>query len=300
VSSCLVHPRRLLRFTSRVVVRFLRNRGLLLASGVGYNALLSAVPFFAITVTALSFIFDEHKILETVRAQLKLLVPNHAEAIVDAISTFLRSRDIIGVVGILVLIFFSSIAFRMLEEALEGIFQSTRKRRRLWVSALLPYVWVLFLGVSLFLVTVIRAGLDALGSHSFVVMGNSLSLAWTAKAAIQLTGFISMVILFTIIYKAIPVAPVSLRRALIGGFTAAGLWEFLGKALAYYFANISLVNIVYGSFATVIVILLSMEAASVILLLGAQVIAELERSAAAGLPWYEEGDRLPPLPPPGP
>jgi YihY family inner membrane protein len=284
----LVYPRRLLRFSGRVVVRFLRNRGLLLASGVGYNALLSAVPFFAITVTALSFIFDERKILETVGAQLKLLVPNHAEAIVEAIETFLRSRDIIGVVGILVLIFFSSIAFRMLEEALEGIFQSTRKRRRLWVSALLPYVWVLFLGVSLFLVTVIRAGLDALGHHSFVVMGNSLSLAWTAKAAIQLTGLISMVILFTIIYKAIPVAPVSLRRALIGGVTAAAMWEFLGKALAYYFANISLVNIVYGSFATVIVILLSMEAASVILLLGAQVIAELERSAAAGLPWYQE------------
>jgi membrane protein len=119
-------------------------------------------------------------------------------------------------------------------------------------------------------------------------MGHPLSLVWTAKMAIQLTGFFSMVILFTIIYKVIPVAKVSLRRAAIGGIAAAALWEFLGKALAYYFANISLVNIVYGSLATVVVILLSMEAAAVILLLGAQVIAELERSGAAGLPWYEE------------
>jgi membrane protein len=288
VSGPLTTLRRLLRFSGRVIVRFFRNRGLLLASGVGYNALLSAVPFFAITVTALSFVFDEQKILDTVQEQLRLLVPGHAEAIVQAIETFLRSREIIGVVGTLVLIFFSSIAFRMLEEALEGIFRSHRGRRKFWVSVLLPYLFVLFLGLALFVVTVIRAGLTALSQRSFVVMGSSLSLAWTANVAIQLTGFVSMVILFTIIYKAIPVAPVSFRRALIGGIAAAGLWEFLGKALAYYFANISLVGIVYGSFATVIVILLSMEAASVILLLGAQVIAELERSAAAGVPWFEE------------
>jgi membrane protein len=38
------------------------------------------------------------------------------------------------------------------------------------------------------------------------------------------------------------------------------------------------VNMVYGSLATAILILLSLEAAAIILLLGAQVIAEYERS----------------------
>ena len=36
-------------------------------------------------------------------------------------------------------------------------------------------------------------------------------------------------------------------------------------------------NVVYGTFATAIIILLSLEAAAIILLLGAQVIAEYER-----------------------
>jgi len=49
-----------------------------------------------------------------------------------------------------------------------------------------------------------------------------------------------------------------------------------------------MVNLVYGSLATVIVMLLFLEIAFIILLLGAQVIAELESSAAAGLPWYEK------------
>ena len=47
--------------------------------------------------------------------------------------------------------------------------------------------------------------------------------------------------------------------------------------LVRYYAVISMVNLIYGSFATVVVALLSIEAVALILLLGAQVIAELER-----------------------
>ncbi|MGD8429841.1 MAG: YhjD/YihY/BrkB family envelope integrity protein, partial [Ectothiorhodospiraceae bacterium] len=88
------------------------------------------------------------------------------------------------------------------------------------------------------------------------------------------------------IYKVLPVVRIAIRRALVGGFTAAVLWEIIRFGVAYWFANVSLVNVVYGSFATIIVVLLSLEIGAVILLLGAQVIAELESSAAAGLPWY--------------
>jgi len=47
---------------------------------------------------------------------------------------------------------------------------------------------------------------------------------------------------------------------------------------------VSLVNVVYGSLATVVIVLLTLETAAIILLLGAQVIAELEprRPAAPG------------------
>ena len=47
--------------------------------------------------------------------------------------------------------------------------------------------------------------------------------------------------------------------------------------LLWYFSTLSVVGVVYGSLATTIVGLLSPEIASIILLLGAQVIAEYER-----------------------
>ncbi len=79
---------------------------------------------------------------------------------------------------------------------------------------------------------------------------------------------------------------IALRRALVGGFVAALLWEGVRLLLVYYFANLSFVNAVYGSLATLIVVLLSLEVGAIILLLGAQVIAELERNARLGLPWH--------------
>jgi uncharacterized BrkB/YihY/UPF0761 family membrane protein len=59
----------------------------------------------------------------------------------------------------------------------------------------------------------------------------------------------------------------------------------------YYLQNVSFVNVIYGSLTTSIIILITLEVGAIILLLGAQVIAELEDSAYAGLPWYQ-GARL--------
>ena len=48
--------------------------------------------------------------------------------------------------------------------------------------------------------------------------------------------------------------------------------------LVWYFARLSMANLIYGSMAAVIVVLLPLEVAAVILLLGAQVIAEIDRA----------------------
>lgn len=60
--------------------------------------------------------------------------------------------------------------------------------------------------------------------------------------------------------------------------------------MMYYFLNVSFVNVIYGSLATIIVLLISLEVGSIILLLGAQVIAELERCERAGVPWHASPD----------
>ena len=67
------------------------------------------------------------------------------------------------------------------------------------------------------------------------------------------------------------------------------LWELTRHLLVWYFTTLSFVSIIYGSLATIIIILLSFEFAAIILLLGAQVIAEYERIDHGGVTPREQG-----------
>jgi YihY family inner membrane protein len=94
---------------------------------------------------------------------------------------------------------------------------------------------------------------------------------------LYLLGFCGEVLLLTSIYMVMPVGRLWWRHALVGGATAAVLWEITRRVLVWYFSTLSKVNVVYGSLTTAIVVLFSLEIAATLLLFGAQVIAEYEK-----------------------
>ncbi|WP_243338335.1 YihY/virulence factor BrkB family protein [Anaeromyxobacter soli] len=281
---------RLLRFAGRTLRAFSRNRGILLAGGVGYNALLSLVPFLTLVVAALSIVFDEARIIDILRPELTALVPQHADAVLQAARTFLETEAPTRALSVVSMLFFSSIAFRMLEQAVAAIFHSSghAAHRSIWVSALLPYLFMLVLMVALLGVTVLTAAVDALGEHHLRMFGLQRPLASGIKLLLRASGFLGLVAVFAGIYRVLPVVRISARRAFVGGLAAAALWRLTALFMVYFFTNLSMVNVLYGSLATVVVVLVSLEIVFVILLLGAQVIAELEASSAAGVRWYEK------------
>ncbi|SHK28831.1 YihY family inner membrane protein [Marinobacter antarcticus] len=269
--------RQFLQFSHRVSHNFLRNHGVLLAGGVGYNVLLSAVPMLALLAVLLTRVVNEEQLLEVMAVQAEHFAPAHASLLLDAVRAFMESRDIIGIVGLPVMLFFSSFAFRMLEDSIAIIFhRPDNPHRNFWVSAVLPYAFILILGAGLLALTLLFSLVNALYEAPGLIL--------------YLISFVGVFILFSAIYKVLPIVRISPRRAIVGGLVAAILWEATRLLLMYYFLNISFVNVIYGSLATIIVILISLEIASIILLLGAQVIAELERSERLGLPWYVSPD----------
>ena len=281
-------PVRLARFVKRVVVAFYGNHGLLLASGVGYNLLLSVIPLLASMVVGLSLFFDEQRLLATIAGELELLVPRHADELTSTVQGAFESRDLFGVVGFGALLFFSSVAFRMLEDAIMVIFHKPPRRRGFWASFLISYAYVGVLAVALVLIMAVRALFEAVDPGDIHVLGWKLSLAWMSGLSLYVLTLVGEVLLFTSLYKVLPHVEIRWRSALSGALVAAGLWEIVSLLLAYYFTYISLANVVYGSLATVIVVLLIMEIGAAIVLLGVQIMAELERSRKAGVAWYQE------------
>jgi len=270
-------------FVRRVLSGFSANQGLLLSGAVAYYTLLTIVPMFALILAGLSQIQEIQPLLETLREYLLLIAPNQADALIDQISAFQQNWRTVGLMGILLLLFFSSFAFTSLENAMSVIFfhRVAIHRRHFMISAIIPYCYILLLAVGMLLVSMVSGSLHSLDARSVELMGHQWSLSGLETVLIYMLGIFGEILLLTSIYLVMPVGKLSLRHALIGGVTAALLWEITRHILVWYFSTLSLVNVVYGAFATVIIILLSLEAAAIILLLGAQVIAEYERIGSA-------------------
>ena len=268
------------KFMWRVLKGFKRNQGLLLSGGVAYNTLLSIIPMLALILIGLSQFIEQKKLLEIIIRELELIVPGHAGKIAAEVVAFLQYRHFVGIIGIVVMLFFSSMAFSMLENAMSVIFYHRIKthRRHFLISAIIPYIYMILMGVGIVIITIIAGVLDSIEGETLTIFGKSFGLAWASGIGLYLVGLAGLILMLTSLYLVMPVGQITFRHALLGGTTAAILWEITRHVLVWYFAKISLVSVIYGSFATAVVILLSIEVASIIFLLGAQVIAELERA----------------------
>jgi membrane protein len=275
-AKIIAHP---WTFSVQTLKAFRANQGLLLAGAVAYYALLSLVPMMILSVIALSHVIDQPELLTTLGRYLEWLVPGQSRAIVAELANFLAHRDVVGWVLLVTMLFFSSLAFTVLENAMSVIFHHrvTTRRRPLLVSLLIPYVYILCLGLGLLLVTLVAGQLQALGEGRIEWFGRSWSLGGASRVLLYLLGLTGEIFVLTSIYLVMPVGRLSLSHALLGGVTAAALWEISRHALVWYFATLSQIGIVYGSLTTAIAVLLSLELAATLLLLGAQVISEYER-----------------------
>ena len=276
----------------RVLKGFKRNQGLLLSGGVAYNSLLSLIPMLALILIGLSQFIEQEKLLAIIIQELELIVPGHAEKIAEVVISFLETRQLVGIIGIGVMLFFSSMAFSMLENAMSVIFYHRIKihRRHFLISAIIPYMYMILMGIGIVVVTIIAGVLDAIEGETLTILGKSLGFAGVSRVGLYLVGIAGLILMLTSLYLVMPVGHITVRHALLGGVTAAVLWEITRHVLVWYFAKLSLVNVIYGSFATAVVVLLSIEIASIIFLLGAQVIAEFERATEELAELAEQAD----------
>ncbi|HEY8879447.1 MAG TPA: YihY/virulence factor BrkB family protein [Roseateles sp.] len=266
-------------FSWQTLKAFRANQGLLLAGAVAYYALLSIVPLLILSVIALSHWIAQDRLLQTLGHYLEWLVPGQSAAVVAELARFLAHREVMGWVLLGSMLFFSSLAFSVLESAMSVIFHHRHKlrRRHFLMSALIPYVYILCLSLGLLLVTLVAGRFQALGQREVEFLGLSWSLTGVSGVMLYLLGFAGEVFVLASVYMVMPVGRLSLPLALVGGLAAALLWELSRHVLVWYFGTLSQIGTVYGSLTTAIAVLLSLEIGATLLLFGAQVIAEFER-----------------------
>jgi len=265
-------------FIQQTIKRFQANQGILLSGAVAYYTLLSIIPLFSLILIALSYVIAPEQLLKITSEYINLILPGQASVFMDQITRFTTEKHI-GLVLLIILLFFSSMTFTVLENTMSIIFYHRVKirRRHFLISAIIPYCYIIVLGLGMLVITTISGILQIWEGETLHFLYWSWALDSLTKSLIYILGIIGLVLMLTSIYMVMPVGKLNFRHALIGSICATFLWEIARHILVWYFSTLSMVNVVYGSLTSAIVILLFLEVGAIILLFGAQVIAEYER-----------------------
>ena len=271
----LYHP---LCFIKQVIRSFRANQGLLLSGAVAYYTLLSIIPLFSLILIALSHIVEPDQLLQITSEYINLVLPGQAQVFIEQITRFTTQKHV-GWLVLLLLLFFSSMTFTVLENTMSIIFyhRVNIHRRHFLISAIIPYCYIIVLGLGVLLITAISGVLQFLEGETISILFWSWTLDGITKVIFYILGVTGLILMLTSIYMVMPVGKLSFKHALMGSISATFLWEIARHVLVWYFSTLSMVNVVYGSLTSAIVILLFLEVGAVILLFGAQVIAEYER-----------------------
>ena len=100
----------------------MRNQGLLLSGALAYYTLLSIVPMSILALIGLSHFIGEEQLFHTLSTYTGMVIPGYAAILTEQVQVFLEHRQAVGIIGFLAMLFFSSMAFTVLESAMSVIF----------------------------------------------------------------------------------------------------------------------------------------------------------------------------------
>jgi len=293
--SAAVRAREAYDFGRRVLGRFRDNHGPILASAVAFDALMSLVPLTALISVALSRVVEPERVQQLLRTQLEMLLPGAADRVIQAYSAIVAARTAAGLIGLLALLVFGTMAFRTIHDALWVVFggiEPEQRRRPSLLARLLPLGFVGISALGLLAGTLVMTLLDALPRPGFSAWGFSLSLGTGARIVGRIVCFVGLAGFLGSFYRFLPPIRPRVRVALLGGLMAGTVWEIVRRGMVWYFGHLSLIGAYYGSLASAVVLLVGLDGAALVLLLGGQVIAELERSRRAGVAWHRDPEKI--------
>lgn len=260
------------------VVNFQTNGDTNQAAAISLYAILSFIPLFILTILMAGHIFGSYpevqrELLEGVRR----FSPTASGGILSQLGGMEDKQQVLGWVGIITLIWFSSMIFGAIETALNIIFRS-RQLRNYFVSktlaiAMIPMAWAV--GITSIIITSIAT---LVASQPLLAESGIPYLPFIRGALFRFViPYVVTVLFFTIVYKIIPTIRIPVGVALTGSIIFSALMELAKHLFTWYVANYTRYNLIYGSLETVVLLIFWVFYIALILLFCAELMSSYLR-----------------------
>ncbi|MFC1567840.1 YihY family inner membrane protein [Pseudomonadota bacterium] len=277
----------LLRFTWRVIQRFIEDKCIQRASALGYASLLAIVPLVALGFSVFTSFQAFDVVAGNVRgALLEYLLPTSQMAVEGYLDQVANKATALSIFGILGLLFTATALLNTMEEAFNDIWRISRARS--WLSKFVTFWSVLTLSPILIGASItITSYFVALPVIRDVAEGASM-ISHVPFLAPWLISSVAM----TTLYIVLPNTSVPYRYAVIGGLVSGALFELTKLGFAFYITELANYEKLYGALGTLPVFLIWLYLIWVVLLIGAEIVFCLqhpEQSHTQGRIFFKPG-----------
>lgn len=262
----------------RAVKEFLRDDMTTYASALSYHALFALFPFLIFLIALLGFL-QIPGFFSWLLEQAQTALPQDAYQRVQDVITQIQNQPRGGLLsfGILAALWAASSGIRSLMNALNTAYD-VEETRAAWKRYLLSILYTLGLAVLL----IAGAGMMLLGPQAMEWLADQAGLSgvfvtlWTWlrwPAAVLL-----LMITAAIIYYVTPNVDQSFQFITPGAIIAVVVWIIASIGFSIYVSNFANYNATYGSLGGVVVLLFYFFISAAVLLLGAEINAEVHHA----------------------
>jgi membrane protein len=248
------------------------DNGLFLAMGLAFNLLLYFIPLTLLMISLLGYtVFESERAMIEVQSVVRQFLPQSEQEFADNLAAIVAHRGLLGLIGFLFIIVFSSSLFGSVRHVLNIIFKTQRRRgflqgigRDFLMMSLTAILLALALGVAA-LLTLART----VGRAHLPVLAPVLEPVWMSAGKLLTLVFLAS--LFYVFYRFAPARILRRRALLIASLSGTILFELTRWSFAWYVAFAQESLALYGALGGLMFFFFWLYYASVVFVLGAEI-----------------------------
>ena len=254
--------------------KFNDDNGFFLSSGITFNILINLIPFIMLLLALVgTYLYNDQEVLNYIRAYFRDVAPALDPKIMKNLMDVIQNRQIVGILGFVGLLWFSTWVFSSLRIALNIVFRVEKSRGMLRGIAV-DLLMILLVGILLLVSMILSSVVTFLpGYQGRIPVAIGPTIQWILK---YLLPFFLTFCMFFLIYKITPHKRVHFKSALQAALFTGLLWELAKHLFTWYVVHLAEYSIFYGSFSTLVIFVLWVYYSSTILIAGGEFAYFLE------------------------
>jgi len=253
---------------------FIDDNGMKLSAALSYYTIFSLPPLIIIIISLIGVFFGAEAVKGEIFAQIKDLVGIDAALQIQETIKNVKLSDssvLSTTLGVIILLIGASGVFVEIQDSINYIWGIKAKPKRGLIkfiyNRLMSFSMIGSVGFLLLVGLILNSLMDILNKGLAAYF--SLDTIYLFYALNLFLVFLSITVLFTIIFKTLPDGKIAFRDCLIGAAFTAFLFMIGKFGIGYYLGNFNIGSI-YGAAGSIILILAWVYYSSIILYFGAE------------------------------